>query len=193
MSLKKMTVRRFVASGAAVALAVSGAIVSATAPANAAPSTGGTLYFFTHQEQFDHVDPQRVYVGRDIAFFNSYLYRNLVMYKPTTGSAGSSLVGDLATNTGVPSNQAKTWKFTLRPGVTWEDGSAITCADVKYGISRTFAQDVITDGPQYAITMLNIPEGKYKGPYDKTGQDLFDKAVTCSKRSEEHTSELQSH
>ena len=181
MSLKKMTVRRFVASGAAVALAVSGAIVSATAPANAAPSTGGTLYFFTHQEQFDHVDPQRVYVGRDIAFFNSYLYRNLVMYKPTTGSAGSSLVGDLATNTGVPSNQAKTWKFTLRPGVTWEDGSAITCADVKYGISRTFAQDVITDGPTYAITMLNIPEGKYKGPYAKTGQDLFDKAVTCSK------------
>ena len=63
MSLKKMTVRRFVASGAAVALVVSGAIVSATAPANAAPSTGGTLYFFTHQEQFDHVDPQRVYVA----------------------------------------------------------------------------------------------------------------------------------
>ena len=180
MSLKKMTVRRFVASGAAVALAVSGAIVSATAPANAAPSTGGTLYFFTHAEQFDHVDPQRVYVGRDIAFFNSYLYRNLVMYKPTTGPAGSSLVGDLATNTGVPSNQAKTWKFTLRPGVTWEDGSAITCADVKYGISRTFAQDVITDGPTYATTMLNIPAGKYKGPYSKEGQDLFDKAVTCS-------------
>jgi len=181
MSLKKSTARRFLASGAAVALAVSGVIVSATAPANAAPSKGGTLYFFTNQGQFDHVDPQRVYVGRDIAFFNSFLYRNLVMYKPVTGSAGSSLVGDLATNTGVPSNQAKTWKFTLRPGVTWEDGSAITCADVKYGISRTFAQDVITDGPQYAITMLNIPDGKYKGPYDKTGQDLFDKAVTCSK------------
>ena len=44
MSLKKSTARRFLASGAAVALAVSGVIVSATAPANAAPSKGGTLY-----------------------------------------------------------------------------------------------------------------------------------------------------
>jgi peptide/nickel transport system substrate-binding protein len=131
------------------------------------------------------MDPARNYTGRDIAFFNSYLYRNLVSYKPVAGSAGASLVADLATNTGVPSNAAKTWKFTLRSGITWEDGSAITCADVKYGVSRAFASDVITDGPQYLVQALDIPLDKdgssaYKGPYKKTGQALYDKAVTCS-------------
>ena len=180
------TSRRILASTAAIALAV-GVTVAAGSSANAAekPVTGGTLYFVTNAEQFDHIDPARVYTGRDIAFLNSYLYRNLVSYKPVAGSAGSSLVADLATNTGVPSNAAKTWKFTLRSGVTWEDGSAVTCADVKYGVSRPFASDVITDGPQYLVQALDIPTDKdgasvYKGPYKKTGQAAFDKAVTCS-------------
>jgi peptide/nickel transport system substrate-binding protein len=184
--MSRLTSRRLVATATAAILAVG--VVATGASANAAtakPVTGGTLYFITHQEQFDHVDPARVYTGRDIAFFNSYIYRNLVSYKPVAGSAGSSLVADLATNTGVPSNAAKTWKFTLRAGVTWEDGSPVTCADVKYGVSRPFAQDVITDGPQYLVQALNIPLDKdgssaYKGPYKKTGQALFDKAVTCS-------------
>ena len=52
-------------------------------------------------------------------------------------------------------------------------------------MSRTFATDIITNGPQYAVSMLDIPAdpaggSAYKGPYKKTGQDLYDKAVTCS-------------
>jgi peptide/nickel transport system substrate-binding protein len=177
--------RRVLATTAAFALATAGVLVGTTSASAATAKTGGTLYFITHAEQFDHVDPARVYTGQDIAFFNSYLYRNLVSYKPVKGAAGASLVGDLATNSGVPSNSAKTWKFTLRPGITWEDGSPITCADVAYGVSRPFAADVITDGPQYLVQALDIPKDKdgssaYKGPYKKTGQKLFDKAVTCS-------------
>ena len=189
MSGTKMASRHFrrslVASTAATALIAAGMLFATTTSASAKPVSGGTLYFITNAQQFDNVDPARVYTGRDIAFFNSYLYRNLVSYKPTAGSAGSSLVADLATNTGVPSNSAKTWKFTLRPGVTWEDGKAVTCADVKYGVSRPFATDVITNGPQYAVDALDIPKdpaggSAYKGPYKKTGQALYDKAVTCS-------------
>ena len=176
--------RRLLATTAATALLAAGVLVGTAGTANAAAKTGGTLYFITHSEQFDHIDPARLYVGRDIAFFNSYIYRNLVSYKPVKGASGSSLVADLATNTGVPSNAAKTWKFTLRPGVTWEDGSAVTCADVAYGVSRPFAQDVITDGPQYLVQALDIPKNadgssQYAGPYKKTGQALFNKAVSC--------------
>jgi peptide/nickel transport system substrate-binding protein len=183
--MSRLTSRRFVATATAAILAVGTVATGAAANAADKPVTGGTLYFITQAEQFDHVDPARVYTGRDIAFFNSYIYRNLVSYKPVAGSAGSSLVADLATNTGVPSNAAKTWKFTLRAGITWEDGSPVTCADVKYGVSRPFAADVITDGPQYLVQALDIPKDKdgssaYKGPYKKTGQALFDKAVTCS-------------
>lgn len=177
--------RRLIATTAATALIAAGVLAGTASSANAASvRTGGTLYFITHAEQFDHVDPARVYTGRDIAFFNSYLFRNLVSYKPVKGPAGASLVGDLATNSGVPSNSAKTWKFTLRKGATWEDGSAVTCADVKYGVSRPFATDVITDGPQYLVGALDIPKeadgsSVYKGPYKKTGQAAFNKAVTC--------------
>ncbi len=183
--MSRLTSRRLVATATAALLAVGTVATGATANAATKPVTGGTLYFITHAEQFDHIDPARVYTGRDIAFLNSYLYRNLVSYKPVPGSAGSSLVADLATNTGVPSNAAKTWKFTLRSGITWEDGSAITCKDVAYGVSRPFAADVITDGPQYLVQALDIPLDKdgtsaYKGPYKKTGQALFDKAVSCS-------------
>ena len=182
--MSRLTSRRLVATATAAILAVGTVATGATANAAEKPVTGGTLYFITHADQFDHIDPARVYTGRDIAFLNSYLYRNLVSYKPVPGSAGSSLVADLATNTGVPSNAAKTWKFTLRSGITWEDGSAVTCEDVRYGVSRPFAADVITDGPQYLVQALDIPKladdsSAYKGPYKKTGQALFDKAVTC--------------
>ena len=178
--------RRFIATAAATALVASGLLVGGAAGASAKPVIGGTLYFITHSENFNHADPGRNYTGQDLAFFNSYLQRNLVMYKPVAGAAGSSLVGDLATNSGIPSKSAKVWKFTLRPGVLWEDGTKITCADVKYGTSRTFATDVITDGPSYARDYLNIPTNadgtsQYAGPYKKTGQALFNKAVTCSK------------
>jgi peptide/nickel transport system substrate-binding protein len=52
-------------------------------------------------------------------------------------------------------------------------------------MSRTFATDIITDGPTYQIQDFNIPtdssgNSAYAGPYKKTGQDLYDKAVTCS-------------
>jgi peptide/nickel transport system substrate-binding protein len=177
--------RRLIATTAATALMAAGALIGTASGANAASvKTGGTLYFITHNESFNHMDPSRNYTGQDIAFFTSYLYRDLVSYKPAAGAAGSSLVPDLATNTGVPSHSAKTWTFVLRKGITWEDGSAVTCADVKYGVSRAFATDVITDGPQYLVGALKIPlasdgSSMYKGPYKKTGQALYDKAVTC--------------
>lgn len=153
------------------------------------PHKGGTLTILTHADQISHLDPQRNYVGEDFAFDNAYLVRTLTAYKPSPDAKESSqLVGDLATDTGTASNAGKTWSFTLRDGVKWEDGTAVTCADVKYGVSRTFAQSVITDGPTYALQLLDIPQAAdgtsvYKGPYDtsaKNNQAAFDKALTCS-------------
>ena len=177
--------RRVLATTAALALATAGVLVGTTSADAASAQTGGTLYFYTHATQFPNLDPQRIYTGRDIAMFGSYLMRTLVNYKQVPGPDGNTLVADLATNTGVPSNKAKNWTFTLRPGVKWEDGTPITCADVKYGWSRTFAVDIFQEGPTYPISWLDIPtladgSSAYKGPYLKTGQNLFDKAITCS-------------
>jgi peptide/nickel transport system substrate-binding protein len=146
---------------------------------------GGTLYILTQAEAITHLDPQRNYTGSDLAFAGSTMHRTLTTYKYAEGDEGSAITPDLATDTGTASADAKTWSFTLRDGATFEDGSAITCADVAYGVSRTFAQDVITDGPTYAISYLDIEDGAYPGPYTATAdqQAAFDKAVECKDKT----------
>ncbi|MEV5052607.1 ABC transporter substrate-binding protein [Arthrobacter sp. LAR12-1-1.1] len=89
-------------------------------------------------------------------------YRTLTMAKETAGQP-PTIVPDLATDTGKASADGLTWTFTLRDGVKFEDGRTITSADVKYGIERTFAQDVYTQAPQELNSALDA--GGYKGPY----------------------------
>ena len=182
--------RRATVVASATALFLGTVLVSGVGPANAAttPKTGGILTLLEHEPRLDHLDPSRIYTGRDLAFMNSFHTRTLVAYNPVPGAAGANLVPDLATNTGIPSNEAKTWKFTLRPGTKFEDGVAITCEHVQYGVSRVFATDVITGGPAYLQAWLDIPKDKdgnsiYTGPYKNTpeGVAAFKKAVSCSK------------
>jgi peptide/nickel transport system substrate-binding protein len=149
-------------------------------------TTGGTITYLQFEEQFTHVDPQRVYTGEDLAFFNGTIYRTLTAYKfSPDATEGTTIVPDMATDLGTPNADSTEWSFTIRDGVTFETGDPVTCADIAYGVSRTFATDVITDGPTYAITMLDIPQeedgsSSYKGPYTGVGQEAFDQAVTCS-------------
>ena len=148
-------------------------------------TSGGTVYILTQGEGITHLDPQRNYTGSDLAFAASTMHRTLTSYKYADGGEGSEITADLATDVGTASADAKTWSFTLRSNITFQDGTAITCADVAYGVSRTFAQDVITDGPTYAISYLDIPDGGYSGPVELNAattpeeQALFDSAVSC--------------
>jgi peptide/nickel transport system substrate-binding protein len=134
----------------------------------------------TQSEQFDHVDPQRIYTGEDLAFFGATIMRSLTNYIYTTDPVeANSLQPDMATDIGTPNEDATSWQFTLKEGLTWQDGSAVTCEDVAYGVSRTFATDVITDGPTYALMYLDVED--YPGPYTATDeqQAAFDEAVSC--------------
>jgi peptide/nickel transport system substrate-binding protein len=189
----KKALKTTLATLAVAALATAG-LTGCSAGAN----VGGTLTYVTFQDAWTHADPNRNYTGRDIAWFGSYMHRTLTAYDRAEGAAGSAVVPDLATDTGTASNGNKTWEFTLRDGVSFEDGTPITCEDVKYGVSRTFATDVITDGPGYAISMLDIPSAEdgtsvYKGPYATDGNDTaaFDKAITCSEDNKTITFNLK--
>ncbi|MBO0828537.1 MAG: ABC transporter substrate-binding protein [Streptosporangiales bacterium] len=136
---------------------------------------------------FEHLDPQRTYVGFDIGFINRMFSQTLTTFPAKSGNASNKLIPDAATDTGKSSDGAKTWSFTLRDGLKWQDGKAVTCEDFKYGVSRTFAVDQITGGPNYAIQWLDIPTNadgtsKYPGPYKATDaqQKMYDKAVVCN-------------
>lgn len=156
------------------------------------PQTGGTAYILlttatSNGDKFTDMDPQRIYIGEDLAFFSATIMRSLTQYKYSADPLeGTTLIPDAATDTGTSNADATSWTFTLRDGMKWQDGSAVTCADFKYGVSRSFAIDVIVNGPQYILTYLNIPlnedgSSQYPGPYKATPeqQALFDAAVVC--------------
>jgi peptide/nickel transport system substrate-binding protein len=151
------------------------------------PKKGGTLTMLSLNQEFTDLDPQRAYTGEDISMLNAWMTRSLTAYKISRDEKEQSkLVPDMATDTGTALNGGKDWEFTLRDGMKWQDGSPVTCEDLKYGVSRTFATDVIVGGPTYAIQYLDIPQDAdgnsvYKGPYVTKGNDTaaFDKAVVC--------------
>ncbi len=135
-------------------------------------------------------DPQRIGVRTDAAFAGRTFLRTLTAYQPGQSPGGqATLVGDLATDTGTSDRDLTTWSFTLRDDVTWQDGSPVTCEDVKYGVSRTFATSAITGGDTDALAVLDVPKrvdgtSTYAGPYATgkaaaAGKAAFDKAVTC--------------
>ena len=188
---KRSTSIKLAAIAAAGALVLAACGGSDDAGATGEGQKGGTLYFLTTGEQIAHLDPQRNYTGEDLAFAVGYLHRTLTQYKYSADDAeATSLQPDLATDLGTATEGGKVWSFTLKDGVKWEDGTDVTCEDVKYGVSRTFATDVITDGPTFALTLLDIPQDAnkmplYKGPYveDAAGKALFDSAVSCNDKT----------
>jgi peptide/nickel transport system substrate-binding protein len=156
---------------------------SGTSNGEAVAQKGGTIYWLTRRPS-EHLDPQRTYVGRDLAIQNRLYYRDLVTFPVgAKGEAATTVVPDLATDTGTSTEGGKVWSFTLKDGVKWQDGKGITCEDLKYGFSRGFATDVITGGPNYQLGYLDVPKKGdlpvYNGPYKKGGQAEYDKAVTC--------------
>ena len=172
-----------------LAVAAAAALASVTlAACGSGGSSGGadnnTLQYISFRPA-EHFDPQRIYIGRDISDMGRLAYRSWVANPVTTDpKEATKLVPDLATDTGTSTQGGKVWQFTLKDGVKWQDGKDITCEDFKYGVSRTFATDVITGGPNYILGYLDIPKDKdgspaYKGPYTGKGQADFDKAVTC--------------
>ncbi len=185
MTSKWRAAGAFIAAAAvSVSLAACGGSSSeGTTSAGTAGKAGGTLYYLTKRSA-EHLDSQRMYIGRDLANMGRIAYRSLVQF-PVTEDESKSLipVPDLATDTGTSTEGGKVWSFTLKDGVKWQDGKPVTCADLKYGLSRSFATDVITGGPNYILGYLDVPQkdgaAVYNGPYKKVGQADFDKAVTC--------------
>ncbi|MGY1845677.1 ABC transporter substrate-binding protein [Modestobacter sp. SYSU DS0875] len=130
---------------------------------------GGTLRLVAGE--IDSLDPQRSYVPGVWNLMRLYV-RTLVTYSSEPGST-DELVPDLATDLGTTTDGGRTWTFTLREGVRFETGRPITSRDVKYGIERSFASDVVVGGPTYVVDLLDDRADPYAGPYqDETPERL---------------------
>ncbi|MER7745377.1 ABC transporter substrate-binding protein [Streptomyces bacillaris] len=139
--------------------------------AEGAPQKGGTLTVLNRSPQQDF-DPARLYTsgGGNVP---SLVFRTLTTRNREDGAEGAKVVPDLATDLGRPNEDATVWTYTLKEGLKYEDGTAITSADIKYGIERSFAPE-LSGGAPYLRDWL-IGGADYQGPYkEKKGLDSIE-------------------
>jgi peptide/nickel transport system substrate-binding protein len=136
---------------------------------NPSNAKGGTLRM-ANTADWDSLDPGNTYYAYSWNFIRLYT-RALVMMAPAPGDAGAKLIPDLAQTLGVSSDNAKTWTYKLKPGVKYEDGTAVTSKDVKYGVERSLDKATFPNGPTYLNDFL--VGGENYSPYkDKSAGGL---------------------
>jgi peptide/nickel transport system substrate-binding protein len=136
-----------------------------TSIVNPSTAKGGTLNLWSSQDA-DFWDPARGYYAF-VWDLNRLYTRKLVDYAATPGKDGLKLVPDLAAAEPEISADKLTYTFKLRSGTKFDDGAAITSKDIKYGIERVWASDVINGGPVYLPGVLDQGQN-YPGPYKDT-------------------------
>jgi peptide/nickel transport system substrate-binding protein len=135
---------------------------------NPSDKKGGTLRMAL-SDDWDSVDPGDTYYAFAWDFVRLY-GRSLTTFTSAPGQEGSTIAPDLAESLGKASADGKTWTYTLRKGLKYEDGTPITAKDVKYAVARSLDKDVLVNGPTYFNDFLDL-QG-YTSPFK-----LKDKAV----------------
>lgn len=155
-------VKRLFAATLASTLLVSIASCGSTSSSSVGSSTkkGGTLTILTSANKMA-MDPAK---SQSLPITTAGLvFRKLNNWK-VQPDGQTTVVPDLATTTGEPLENGKVWKYTLKKGLRFEDGTPITSQTVKYGVERSFA-DSLAGGLSYHKTLLQGAED-YHGPFD---------------------------
>jgi peptide/nickel transport system substrate-binding protein len=118
----------------------------------------------------DSTDYQNTYYAFMWDFVRLYSM-SLLTYKSCPGACGLQLTSDLATGLGTVSDHGLTWTYHIKPDVKFQNGVTVTSQDVKYGVERTFAKNILPNGPVYYQQLLNDPS--YPGPYVDPSKNLM--------------------
>ena len=86
---------------------------------------------------------------------------------------------DLATDLGTPNEDYTEWKFTIREGVKYENGT-VTAEDVKYGMESAMDLETFPESPGFFSHEYFEGGADYKGPYTGKGAQLDSIAVEGS-------------
>jgi peptide/nickel transport system substrate-binding protein len=130
---------------------------SGSSSANAesgAGTKGGTLITLANAAPSGSPDPQVNYTLQEWQFL-IITHDGLVGFKRAGGAEGTKIVPDLATAVPTPTDNGRTYQFTLRPGIKFSNGKTVTGQDVKATFERLFK---IGDSPN-AGTWYNAIEG----------------------------------
>lgn len=136
---RRIAVLGFAASlaGAAVLLAACGG--SSGSGLSGSGTRGGTYRVEATDFGFsDNFDPTGEYTSNAWGIYRGLLIRTLVGYNMVAGVAGNQLVPDLATALPTPTDNGRTWTFTLKPGLRFAPpvNRPITSQDIAYAFER---------------------------------------------------------
>ncbi len=124
---------------------------SSTGSAEAAGGRGGTLITRANAAPSGSPDPQVNYTLQEWQFL-IITHDGLVGFKRASGPEGTKIVPDLATAVPTPTDNGKTYAFTLRDGIKFSNGKTVTGADVKATFERLFKiGDSPNAGSWYAV------------------------------------------
>ncbi|WP_328688888.1 ABC transporter substrate-binding protein [Streptomyces phaeochromogenes] len=102
------------------------------------------------------LDPGNMWSGAD-RLISRLVYRSLTTLE-TLPNGSVRLVGDLAEDTGRPSLGGRDWTFTLKPGLTYNDGSPVRAQDFAFAVKRALDPDKFPMGDRTLRTFLLGPE-----------------------------------
>jgi peptide/nickel transport system substrate-binding protein len=139
-----------------------GAAGSNSTSFNAATCQGGTLEVLDQNSGNAGYDPAELYTSGGGAI-PQLLFRTLTTGDAVPGSKGRTVVPDLATDIGEPSENATVWTYHLKSGLKYANGQTITSYDIKYGVERSFSAQ-LPGGPPYLRDWL-VGGDTYQGPY----------------------------
>lgn len=125
------------------------------------PGRGGTVHMLQNAD-FSYIDPARGFDGGVNSFYR-LLYRGLTMQAAGNAKDPNAIVPDMATSLGKSSDGAKTWTYTLKTGLKFDNGKPITSKEMKFGIERAWDPDIGIGSP-YLKTVIAAP-ANYQGPY----------------------------
>ncbi|EST39093.1 hypothetical protein N566_03920 [Streptomycetaceae bacterium MP113-05] len=120
------------------------------APAIDGADEGGVINVL-QRDSYSHLDPAQIYTS-DEGTLSTLIHRGLTTYKQDADGK-YTVVGDLATDSGRMSDDGRTWEFTLKDDLRFEDGSEITSEDIRHTVERMFAP-YISEGPYFVQQWL---------------------------------------
>lgn len=125
------------------------------APAVRDARKGGTVTVL-EPNTITTLDPGNMWSGSE-RLISRLVHRSLTAFK-TQPDGTVRLVGDLAQDTGRPSLEGRDWTFTLKPGLTYNDGSPVRAQDFVYAIRRALDPDAFPLGDRTLRSFLFGPE-----------------------------------
>ncbi|MGQ7847615.1 ABC transporter substrate-binding protein [Granulosicoccus sp. 3-233] len=151
---------------APVAAAVLG--LASPVPLLADDAANGGSMIVTYKDDVSTLDPAIGYDWQNWSMIKS-LFDGLMDYKPGT----TELVNDLAESHTL-SDDGLTYTFTLREGVTFHNGRAMTAEDVKYSLDRVTNPETQSPGAGFFASIAGYEEMASGEAQSLTGVSVLD-------------------